>query len=137
MPLEGTAEETQVVTAYIRLITLLNEEILLVHDAVCRQNLHRLGPCGMHRLVLGLREREQLRQLHTVCHGDVRVLADDAALLHREQWKLALKCGGFHYVSHTLRFFEVAENSRWKLLRLMMWRGRLRDACNFMSPNSP
>ena len=104
MPLEGTAEETQVVTADIRLVALLDEEVLLVHDAVCRQNLHRLGPCGMHRLIFGLREREQPRQFHTVCHGEVCVLADDATLLHREQGKLALKCGGFHYISHTLRF---------------------------------
>ena len=108
-----------------------------MYDAVCRKHFHCLGPCRMHRLILGLREREQLRQLHAVCHGDVGVLADDAAVLHREQGKLALESGGFHDISHTLLFFEVTENSRLKLLRLMIWRGRLREACNFISPNSP
>ena len=82
VPLEAEAEETDAVLADVRLVTLFHEEVLLVHDAVVRQHLDRFRPGGMHGLVLGTCQCEKFGQFHPVCHGDVRVLADDAAVLH-------------------------------------------------------
>ena len=120
VPLETAAQETEVVLADVRLVALLHEEVLLVHDAVVRQHLDRFRPCGMDGLVLRPREREEFGQLHPVGRGDVRILADDAAVLHGEQRELALQRGCLHYISHTLLFLEVRENNRRNLLRLMM-----------------
>ena len=82
MPLETAAQKTQVFLADVRPVTLFDEEVLLMHDAVVRQYLDRLRPGGVHGLVHGPCQREEFRQFHPVCHGDVRILADDAAVLH-------------------------------------------------------
>ena len=82
MPLETAAQKAQVFLADIRLVSLFNEEVLLVYDTVVRQNLYRFCPGGVHGLVLGTCQREQFGQFHPVCHGDVRILADDAAVLY-------------------------------------------------------
>ena len=82
MAFETAAQKAQVFLADIRLISLFDEEVLLVYDAVVRQDLYRFCPGGVHGLVLGTCQREQFRQFHPVCHGDVRILADDAAVLH-------------------------------------------------------
>ena len=42
--LERAAEETEVFLLQLRVIALLNEEVLLMHDTVVRQDLDRLGP---------------------------------------------------------------------------------------------
>ena len=120
MPLETAAEETQVILADIGTVAFLDEEVLLVNDAVVRQHLDRLGPCRMDGLVFRLREREEFGQFHPVGHGDVRVLADDAPVLHGQQRKLAFQRSCFHYVSHTFLFLEVGEINRRNFLRLMM-----------------
>jgi len=104
VPLETAAEKTEAVLADVRLIALLHEKVLLVHDAVVRQHLDRLRPGGVHRFVLGTCQREEFGQLHSVGNGDVRVLTDDAAVLHGKQRELAFQRGCFHYISHTLLF---------------------------------
>ena len=120
MPLETAAEETDAVLADVRLVALLHEEILLVHDAVVRQHLDRFRPGGVHRLVLGTGQCEKFGQFHLIGYGDVRVLADDAAILHGQQRELAFQRGCFHYVSHAFLFLMVEENNRRNFLRLMM-----------------
>ena len=45
MPFKAAAEETQVIPADIRSVALLNEDVLLVDDAVVRQNPDSLRPC--------------------------------------------------------------------------------------------
>ena len=120
VPLEAAAEEAQVILADVRPVALFHEEVLLVHDAVVRQHLDRFRPGGMHGLVLGTCQREEFGQFHPVCHGDVRILADDAAVLHGQQRELAFQRGCFHYVSHAFLFLTVEENNRRNLLRLMM-----------------
>ena len=82
MAFETAAQKAQVFLANIRFISLFDEEVLLVYDAVVRQDLYRFCPGGVHGLVLGTCQREQFRQFHPVCYGDVRILADDAAVLH-------------------------------------------------------
>ena len=120
MPFKAAAEETQVIPADIRSVALLDEDVLLVDDAVVRQNPHCLRPCGMEGLVLGACQREHFRQLHPVGHGDVGILADDTPVLDGHQRKPAFQCGGFHYISHTFRFFGVGQINRRKPFRLMM-----------------
>lgn len=120
VPLETAAEEAHAVLADVRTVAFLNEEVLLVHDAVVRQYLDRFRPSGVHRLVLGTGQRKKFGQFHPVRHGDVRVLADDAAVLHGKQWELAFQRGCFHYVSHAFLFLMVEENNRRNFLRLMM-----------------
>ena len=121
VPLETAAEETPLLPAGLRPVALLNEDVLLVHDAVFRQDLDGLYPGGVHGLVFSPGQREHLGQLHPVGHGDVRVLADDAPVLNGHQREAAFQCGGFHYISHTLLLFGwLGKNSRIKLFRLMM-----------------
>ena len=120
MAFETAAQKAQVFLADIRLISLFDEEVLLMHDAVVRQDLYRFCPGGVHGLVLGTCQREQFRQFHPVCHGNVRILADDAAVLHGQQRKLAFQRGCFHYVFHAFLFLMVGENNRRNFLRLMM-----------------
>ena len=120
MPFKASAEETQVIPADVRSVTLLDEDILLVDNAVVRQNPDSLRPCGMEGLVLGACQRKHFGQLHPVGHGDVGILADDAPVLDGHQRKPAFQCGGFHYISHTLRFFGVGQINRRKPFRLMM-----------------
>ncbi|GFI07530.1 hypothetical protein IMSAGC006_02287 [Muribaculaceae bacterium] len=120
MPLEAAAEKTQVVLANVGTVAFLDKEVLLVHDAVVRQHLDRFRPGRVDGLVFRLREREEFRQLHLVSHGNVRVLADDASVLHREQREFAFQRCCFHYISHTFPFFAVGEINRRNFLRLMM-----------------
>ena len=120
MPLETAAEKTQVVLANVGTVAFLDEEVLLVHDAVVRQHLDRFRPGGMHGLVLGTCQCEKFGQFHPVCHGNVRILADDTPVLYREQRKFAFQRRCFHYVSHTFPFFEVGEINRRNFLRLIM-----------------
>ncbi len=120
MPLEAAAEKTQVVLANVGTVAFLDEEVLLVHDAVVRQHLDRFRPCRMDRLVFRLCEREKFGQFHLIGHGNVRILADDTPVLYREQRKFAFQRRCFHYVSHTFPFFEVGEINRRNFLRLMM-----------------
>ena len=121
VPLETAAEETPLLPAGLRPVALFDEDVLLVHDAVFRQDLDGLYPGGVHGLVFSPGQREHLGQLHPVGHGDVRVLADDAPVLDGHQREAAFQCGGFHYISHTLLLFEwLGKNSRIKLFRLMM-----------------
>ena len=120
VPLETAAEKTKVILADVGTVAFLDEEVLLVHDAVVRQHLDRLCPCRVDGFIFRLCEREEFRQLHLVGHGDVRVLADDAPVLHGQQRKLAFQRRCFHYISHTFLFLEVGEINRRNFLRLMM-----------------
>lgn len=120
VPLETAVEETQIILADVGTVAFLNKEVLLVNDAVVRKHLDRLRPCRMDGFVLRLREREKSGQLHLVGHGNVRILADDAPMFHREQRELAFQRRCFHYVSHTFLFLEVGEINRRNFLRLMM-----------------
>ena len=76
-------------------LVIIYENVLLVDDAVVRQYLHRLYPCGVYRLIFSRCDGIEFGQLHPKPHRDVGVLADDAAMFHRKQWKLALQCTCF------------------------------------------
>ena len=54
-------------------------------------NLHGLYPGRVHGLILVLRHRVQLGQFHLESHGQVGVLAHDAAVLHREKGEPAFQ----------------------------------------------
>ena len=97
----------------------MSHPVLLVDDAVFGQDLDGLAPRGVDRFVLGGGYGEQLRELDTIGDRDVRVLADDAAVLHRQKRELARDRGGFQYVSHACASFLFAGNSRRGALRLI------------------
>lgn len=137
MPLEGTGEETQVVPLDVGRVVLFNKPVLPVYDAVIRQYLDRFRPCRVDGLVLVPCHSEKFGQFNLISHRDIRVLADDAVVFHRQNRKLAFQRGCFHYISHTLRVLRLRENNRKKALRLMMYRGWLPRACNFIRPYSP
>ena len=119
MPLVAAREEAHLRVARLRAVSLADEPVLLVDDAVFGQDLDGLAPRGVDRFVLGGGYGEQLRELDTIGDRDVRVLADDAAVLHRQKRELALERGGFQYVSHACASFLFAGNSRRGALRLI------------------
>ena len=88
-------EETKVVLVRLRLVILLDEPVLLVNHRVVRQHLYSLRPSRMNRFIFGSSHREQFRQLHPEGDSNIRILADDAVLFHREQWELAFYRGSF------------------------------------------
>ena len=137
MPFKGTGEETEVVPLDVGRVVLLDEPVLPVHDAVIRQYLYRFRPCRVDGLVFVPRHREEFGQFHLIGYRNIRVLADDAVVFHRQNRKLAFQRGCLHYISHALRVLWLRENNRKKALRLMMYRGWLPRACNFIRPYSP
>ena len=104
--LVAAGEEAHALPACVGAVPLLHVPVLLVQHRVVGQHLYRLAPRGMDGLVLLRRDGIDLRQFHLEGGGNVRVLRDDAAVLHREQGEAAFQRGGFHYISHTfLPFF--------------------------------
>ena len=120
MPLETAAEKTQVILADIGTVAFLDEEVLLVNDAVVRQHLDRLGPCRVYRLILRLCDGEEFGKLHTIADRDVGILADDAVVLNRQNRELAFEGSCFHYISHDFLFLRLGIINRKNRLRLMM-----------------
>ena len=118
--LKGTAQETEVFLLKLRCVTLLNEEVLLVYDTVVRQDLDRLGPCRVYRLILRLCDGEEFGKLHTISDRDVGILADDAVVLNRQNRELAFEGSCFHYISHDFLFLRLGIINRKNRLRLMM-----------------
>ena len=78
----------------------MSHPVLLVHDGVRRQNLQRLDPAGVHRLVFGGRDRKELRERYPEGDRNVGLLAEDVPLLDGEDREFALQCCGFQYASH-------------------------------------
>ena len=118
--LERAAEETQIFLLKFRCVALLNEEVLLMHDTVVRQDLDRLGPCRVYRLILRLCDGEEFGKLHTIADRDVGILADDAVVLNRQNRELAFEGSCFHYISHDFLFLRLGIINRKNRLRLMM-----------------
>ena len=118
--LKGTAQETEVFLLQLGCVTLLNEEVLLVYDTVVRQDLDRLGPCRVYRLILRLCDGEEFGKLHTISDRDVGILADDAVVLNRQNRELAFEGSCFHYISHDFLFLRLGIINRKNRLRLMM-----------------
>ena len=85
VPLKAPAQEAQVVPVRFRPVLLLDEEVLLVYDGILRQHLHRLVPSRVDRLVLAPCNGKQFRKFHPEGDRHVRLLAHDAAVLHRQQ----------------------------------------------------
>lgn len=79
---------------------IMSHPVLLVYDGVRRQNLQRLDPAGVHRLVFGGRDRKELRERYPEGDRNVGLLAEDAPLLDGEDREFALQCCGFQYASH-------------------------------------
>ena len=104
----------------LRGVILLDKEVLLVYDTVVRQDLDRLGPCRVYRLILRLCDGEEFGKLHTIADRDVGILADDAVVLNRQNRELAFEGSCFHYISHDFLFLRLALNNRKNRLRLMM-----------------
>ena len=120
MSLERTAEETEVFLLQLGCVALLNEEVLLMHDTVVRQDLDRLDPRRVYRLILRLCDGEEFGKLHTIADRDVGILADDAVVLNRKNRELAFEGSCFHYISHDFLFLRLGIVNRKNRLRLMM-----------------
>ena len=118
--LKGTAQETEVFLLQLGCVALLNEEVLLMYDTVVRQDLDRLGPCRVYRLILRLCDGEEFGKLHTIADRDVGILADDAVVLNRQNRELAFEGSCFHYISHDFLFLRLGIINRKNRLRLMM-----------------
>ena len=118
--LKGAREETEVFLLQLRVVALLNEEVLLMHDTVVRQDLDRLRPCRVYRLILRLCDGEEFGKLHTITDRDVGILADDAVVLNRQNRELAFEGSCFHYISHDFLFLRLGIINRKNRLRLMM-----------------
>ena len=118
--LKGAREETEVFLLKLGCVTLLNEEVLLVYNTVVRQDLDRLGPCRVYRLILRLCDGEEFGKLHTIADRDVGILADDAVVLNRQNRELAFEGSCFHYISHDFLFLRLGIINRKNRLRLMM-----------------
>lgn len=102
MPFKGTGEETEVVPLDVGRVVLLDEPVLPVHDAVIRQYLYRFRPCRVDGLVFVPRHREEFGQFHLIGYRNIRVLADDAVVFHRQNRKLAFQRGAF--ITFLIRF---------------------------------
>ena len=81
-------------------ITLLDEEVLLVDDGVVREDLQRLDPGGVQRLVLLGRQGEELRERHAEGGRHVGELREDAVALDGQQREFRLKGRSFQGSSH-------------------------------------
>lgn len=81
-------------------VTLLDEEVLLVDDGVVRENLQRLDPGGVQRLVLLGRQGEELRERHAEGGRHVGELRKDAVPLDGQQWEFRLEGRSFQGSSH-------------------------------------
>ena len=91
-----------------------------MHDAVVRQDLNRLGPRRVYRLILRLCDGEEFGKLHTIADRDVGIFADDAVVLNRQNRELAFESSCFHYISHDFLFLRLGIVNRKNRLRLMM-----------------
>ena len=118
--LERAAEETEVFLLQLGCVALLNEEVLLMHDTVVRQDLDCLGPRRVYRLILRLCDGEEFGKLHAIADRDVGILADDAVVLNRQNRELAFEGSCFHYISHDFLFLRLGITNRKNRLRLMM-----------------
>ena len=135
VPLKAPAQEAKVVPVRFRPVLLLDEEVLLVYDGILRQHLHRLVPSRVDRLVLAPRDGEQFRQFHPEGDRHVRLLAHDAAVLHRQQRELAFERRRFHYVFHSFQCLKI--NNRGIFRRFTTYLGCLLRAAAFISPCVP
>ena len=91
-----------------------------MHDTVVRQDLDRLGPCRVYRLILRLCDGEEFGKLHAIADRDVSIFADDAVVLNRQNRELAFEGSCFHYISHDFLFLRLGIVNRKNRLRLMM-----------------
>lgn len=96
VPLIAAREEALFLPAVLGTVALLREPVLLADDAVLGQYPGGLYPGGVHGLILFRRHRVQLGKLHLEGHGQVGVLAHDAAVLHREQGNLRSSVSAFN-----------------------------------------
>ena len=110
VPLIAARKEALFLPAGFRAVGLLDEPVLLAHHAVFGQYLYGLYPGGVHGLVLVCRHRVQFGQFHLESHGQVGILAHDAAVLHRQQGELAFQRFRFQYISHGCFFFLFVNN---------------------------
>ena len=76
-------------------VTLLDEKVLLVDDGVVRENLQRLDPGGVQRLVLLGRQGEELRERHAEGGRYVGELREDAVPLDGQQREFRLEGRSF------------------------------------------
>lgn len=81
----------------------MSHPVLLVYDGVRRQNLQRLDPAGVHRLVFGGRDRKELRERYPEGDRNVGFLAENAAFLNSEDREFALQSCCFQYTSHGIQ----------------------------------
>ena len=81
-------------------ITLLDEEVLLVDDGVVREDLQRLDPGGVQRLVLLGRQGEELREHHAEGGRHVCELRENAVPLDGQQREFRLEGRSFQGSSH-------------------------------------
>ena len=95
MPFKGTGKKTQIILLDVGRIVLFDEPVLFMYDAVIGQHLDCLVPSGMYRFVFSSRDGEQFGQFHPERHCYIGIFGNDAAVFHREQWKLVFQRGSF------------------------------------------
>ena len=134
---EAPREEAHVVLLQFRLIPFLDEPVLLVDDGEIRQDLDRLAPAAVYRLIFRACHGIKLRQFHLESHRDVGILGDDAAVFHCQQREPVFQCSHFRCISHAVSSFRLRVNNRVIRRRLIRYRGWLRTAPDFISPCSP
>ena len=102
VPFKTAGEEAHTVLVQFRLIPFTDKPVLLVQDAVVGQHLDSLAPAAVNGLVLGRGHGVEFGQRHLIADGDVRILGDDAAVLHSQQGQLVLNGRCFQDISHSL-----------------------------------
>ena len=114
MALIAFRQEALFTVPEIRTVGLLREPVLLADNRKIRQHFDSLYPGRVDSLVFGRSHSKQFGKFHLKGHGQVGVLADNAAVLHRQQGELTFKRFSFQYISH---FFLLLVSNRNNLLR--------------------
>ena len=114
MALIAFRQEALFTVPEIRTIGLLREPVLLADNRKIRQHFDSFYPGRVDSLVFSRSHSKQFGKFHLKGHGQVGILADNAAVLHRQQGELTFKRFSFQYISH---FFLLLVSNRNNLLR--------------------
>ena len=118
VPLKTAGEKTHLLLLQIRTVALLDKPVLLVYDAVGRQDLDCLHPSRVDGGIFRTRHGIEFGQVHTEGDRDVGILRDDAALFDGKQREAVFQRGGFQYIPHSLSSFPLFILLRSLLFRL-------------------
>ena len=107
-------KETLPIPVEIGTVGLFHKPVLLAHHRIVGKHADGFHPGRMDSLVFIARHRIDFRQQHLKGHGQVGVLAYNAAVFHCQKGELAFQRLGFQYISHG---FLLLVSNRNSLLR--------------------